>query len=159
MDLGCSLDTDSRSTDNEIPLLLWNLKVYYYVYKSLSLVPILSQWNVLQTISLRTVLILFFHLRLGLPSCLLSLMHVICPALPIRNTPIIFHKEYKLRNSSPFVIIFTSNLTLCCIITETAKWWMVRIRLGPGSQIFLPTTTSRLAPRPTHPVVPWYRRP
>jgi len=39
------LEDNNQSASQEIPCLLWNLKVHYWVQKSLSLVPVLSQMN------------------------------------------------------------------------------------------------------------------
>jgi hypothetical protein len=44
-----SWDVNSHSASLEIPHLLWNLKVHYYVYKSPSLVPVLSQMDPVQS--------------------------------------------------------------------------------------------------------------
>jgi hypothetical protein len=64
-----SLDADSPSANLGIPWLLFNPEYHHPVHKSLPLVPILSQINPVHTILsyLRSVLILFPHLRLGLP--------------------------------------------------------------------------------------------
>jgi hypothetical protein len=42
-------EANNHTTNQEIPHLLWNLKVQYYVCKSLLLVPILSQMNPVHT--------------------------------------------------------------------------------------------------------------
>jgi hypothetical protein len=54
-------------------LSMWNLKVHCNVHKSPQLVPVLSQMNPAQNshpISLRSIVILSFHICLGLPSAL-----------------------------------------------------------------------------------------
>jgi hypothetical protein len=48
---------DGHSGDQEIPHLLWNLKVHYCVHKSLSLEPILTQVNPIHLISVLHVAI------------------------------------------------------------------------------------------------------
>ena len=56
----------------EIPHILFNLKFQYSAYKSL-FVPVLAQMNTVHNFSsysLRSILLLFSHLCVGLPSCL-----------------------------------------------------------------------------------------
>jgi len=64
------------SADQEIPRLLWNWKAHHHVHKIPPSVPILSQINsyhITKSVSLRSILILSSHLRLGLPSVLFRL--------------------------------------------------------------------------------------
>ena len=84
-------------TSQEIPCILWNLKVHYHIYKCPPPFPVLSQINPVYCpypISSRSILILSFHLCLVLPSGLfplgfptktqyaplLSPVHATCPA-------------------------------------------------------------------------------
>jgi hypothetical protein len=66
-----SREDDGRLAGQEILSLLRNLNVLYHVHKSPPLVSILSQLNavpILKPSSLKSILILSFHVRLGL-SC------------------------------------------------------------------------------------------
>jgi len=79
-----SWDANSHSASLKISCLLQNLKVHYHVYKSLPLIPVLSQTNpipVSHPVFLRYFLILSFHMCIGLPSGLFpssSLTNSVC---------------------------------------------------------------------------------
>jgi hypothetical protein len=74
MELSPSWEAASCAATQELLSILWNPKVHYRVHKSPPLVPILSHIDPVHTIPsyLRSILVLFTHLRLGLPSGLFS---------------------------------------------------------------------------------------
>jgi len=51
MDQSPSSDANSRSASQEIPCLLWNLKVYYCVHRGLLLVRTLNHMNLVHNFS------------------------------------------------------------------------------------------------------------
>jgi hypothetical protein len=92
LELSPSSEAANRAATQEFPSILWNPKVHYRVHKSPPLVPILSQIDPIHTISfsLRSILIFFTHLRLGLPSGLFP------PGFP--------KKTYMYSSSIPLVL-------------------------------------------------------
>jgi hypothetical protein len=67
-----SWEANWLSASQEIPRILWNPNVHYRIHKSPAPVPILAQLDPVYTTShpnsWMSILILFPHLRLGLPS-------------------------------------------------------------------------------------------
>ena len=71
MEQSPSWEANRFSASQEIPHTSWNPKVHYRLYKILPSVPILSQTNPVHAphfTSWRSIVILSFHLRLGLQS-------------------------------------------------------------------------------------------
>jgi len=62
-------EANSHSASQEIPQLLWNVKVHYHIHNNLSLVPILSQINPVHTLPSYAPKI---HPNINLPSTLRS---------------------------------------------------------------------------------------
>jgi len=96
MEQGPSWEAKRFSATQEIPRILWKLKVHYHIHKCPPPVPILSHINPVHAPyqnSWRSILILYSHLCLGLPSGLfpsdfptktlymplLSTIHAMCP--------------------------------------------------------------------------------
>jgi len=79
-----SANANSRLASQEIACILCRLKVHYRVNNSLPLFPILRQMYTVHNFTLRSLLILPFHLWLGLPSGLLP-----------SSFPTIFYKHFS----------------------------------------------------------------
>jgi len=73
MERSPSWESNLFTASQEIPCILWNLKVHYRIHKCPPPVPTLSHINPVHTphpTSWTSILILFSHLHLGLPSYL-----------------------------------------------------------------------------------------
>jgi hypothetical protein len=129
-----------------LPNILWNLNIHYHVHKSLLLVHILSQINLVHTIPshpipLRSILILSSHLHLGLPSGLFSF------DFPTKSLCAFFFAPYMLHaQPSHLPWLDRSNYT----------WWRVEvmklffIEFSPPSLHFIPLFSKY---SPQHPVL------
>jgi hypothetical protein len=107
-ELSPAWEAASRSATKEFPNILLNLKAQYRVHKRPSLVPTLSQINPVHTTPsyLRSILILFSHLCLGLPSGFFSFwlshyMHCPSPQACYMSCPyhprLLDHSNYTTR--------------------------------------------------------------
>jgi hypothetical protein len=103
-----SWEANRFAVSQEFPCILWNPKVHYRIHKCPPTISILSQLS--QSISpyltsLRSALMLFSHLRLGLPSCL-------CPSGSPTKT---LHTTLPSRIRGTF----TNHIIIVDLITRT----------------------------------------
>jgi hypothetical protein len=93
MEQSPSWEANGSSASQEIPCILWNLKVHYHIYKSPPRVPIRSQIDPDHAPHPTSILILSFHLRLCLPSGLHPYQTVYAPIVSpyvLHALPILF---------------------------------------------------------------------
>jgi len=125
MEQSPSWEANSHSSSQEIPHLLWDMKVHYRVCKSPPLARILSQMHPVHTlppVSLRSILILSCHLRLDLPSGLFPL-------------------DFQTEILPAFLISY-----VCCMLRPSPHtnntWWRVQVmkllimQSSPTSHLF-----------------------
>jgi hypothetical protein len=125
MELSPSWDGTTCTANQEFPNILLNPKVHYWVHKSPPMVPILSQINPVHStqssLSLRFILILTFHLRLGLPSGLFPTkilyvflsypMHAKCPAhLILLDLIFLITLDQPYSYEAPHYAVFSNSL-------------------------------------------------
>jgi hypothetical protein len=123
-------------TGQEIPCVLWNLKVNFLVHKSPSLVAILSLMNPIHTLklfSLRSILMLSFHLLLKVFQ-VVSFLHIFWV-----NFICIFHLCCSCYMPCPFHqpwFLHCNNI-----------YWLIQIMKFPIMKFFhYPVTSPLLAP-------------
>ena len=136
MEQSHSWEANRFSASEEVPCILWNLKVHYRSHKCPPPVPIQSQLDPVHTppsTSWRSISILSSHLRLGLPSCLFP------SGFPIKT--LYTHLLFPIRATCP------SHLILLDFITRTILGEEYR-SLSSSLYSFLhsPVTSSILGP-------------
>ena len=123
MEQSSSWEANRCSASQEIPRILWNPKVYYRIHNSPPPVPILSNIDSVHAphpTSCRSILILSFHLRLGLPSGFFPQvspskpsMHLSSPQyMTCSSVYLIWSPEWHLVRS-------TENIAPCYVVFST----------------------------------------
>jgi len=160
MEQSPSWEVNRFSATQEIPCILRNSQFHYRIHNSLPSVPILSQIDPVHPPDptyRRFILILFSHLRLGLPSCLfpsgfptktlyttlLSPIRATCPAqliLLCLITRTIFGEQYRLLSSHSTVTssLLRSNILINTLFPNTLS---PRSTLNMSDQVSHPCRT------------------
>jgi hypothetical protein len=113
MVLSPSWEAASCAATQELPRILWNPKVQYRVHRAFPLVSILSKIiNPVQTVSLRSILILSTHLRHGLPSGLFP------PGFPTNILYALFFSPIRATCPAPLILL---DLIILIILGEKCK--------------------------------------
>ena len=113
-----SWEANQFSASQEIPHISWNPKVHYCFHKCLPPVPILSRIDPVHApphpTSWRSILILFSHLWLDLPSGLFP------SGFPTKTlyTPLLYPILWN-------IYIYINNKNICCLANIRAIWYCV----------------------------------
>jgi len=100
--MSLSWEANRFSDSSEIPRILWNPKAHYRIHKCPPSVPFLSQFMSLPPTSWRSILILSYNLRLGLPNGFF-------PHFPRQNS--VYASPLSLRATCPAHLILLDWIT------------------------------------------------
>ena len=128
------------SASQEIPRTIWNPKVHCRIHKFSSPLPIQSQINTVHSTSWRSVLILYAHLSLDLPSGLFLLrfprQNLACTSpLPIHAT---CPAHFILLDLVTRIIFSEDYWSLCSSICSFLHPPVISSLLGPSSLLSTP---------------------
>ena len=124
-----SWETNQFSASQEIPRILWNLKVHYRFHRCLQPVPILSQLDSVHTPTShfwRSIIILSSHLHLGLLSGLFPLWFP--HQNPVRISPILH--MCCMPHTSHFLCLIIQMIFCMEYRSLRWSWWPHGLRCG-----------------------------